>query len=367
MVNAMMLDINYVWNVLVANLPKSRSGGFIKICCPMCPTMGETPDTRFRCGITRNTDGGFGINCFNCGFKAKYVMGNGLSKNVKDFMYAINIPDRVMMEVGYMVLLAQRHYNKADGIVAEIGSVATEFASLPKNSLPIKEWKAEGCDDPNFLAVCKYLEGRGDYIANSYNYHWSPETSAKINRRVIIPFYDYGDRVAGWTGRLIDPSKTDRYLTKGSKAHLFNNHLLYDKEIETLIVNEGPFDAIATNGVALHGSSINDFIVSILNDCGKRIVIVPDGDKAGSKLIPVALENGWSVAFPKLQGIYKKDNWWEDDVDDPAKACAKYGHLFTVRSIIETATDSSFTIHMKSKFLVEKEEPKPTKKVSEVR
>ena len=72
-----------------------------------------------------------------------------------------------------------------------------------------------------------------------------------------------------------------------------------------------------------------------------EIVLVPDRDKAGQKLIDDALEYGWSVSFPE----------WEADVKDINAAVIRYGRLFTLKSIIDTKQTNRLKINLMRKRL----------------
>ena len=71
----------------------------------------------------------------------------------------------------------------------------------------------------------------------------------------------------------------------------------------------------------------------------RQIIVVPDRDKPGEKLINQAIEFGWGVAFPE----------WQDDVDDVADAVLKYGRLFTMQSILKSTETNKLKIDLKRK------------------
>ena len=77
----------------------------------------------------------------------------------------------------------------------------------------------------------------------------------------------------------------------------------------------------------------------MINNLNRQVIVVPDRDAPGEKLINQATEFGWSVAFPE----------WEDGVDDVADAVLKYGRLFTIQSILKTTESSKLKIDLKRK------------------
>jgi hypothetical protein len=56
-------------------------------------------------------------------------------------------------------------------------------------------------------------------------------------------------------------------------------------------------------------------------------------------MVNAALKYGWSVAFPE----------WGDGIKDVADAVAKYGQLFTMRSILDSVENSSLKIQLISR------------------
>ena len=93
-----------------------------------------------------------------------------------------------------------------------------------------------------------------------------------------------------------------------------------------VLVTEGPFDAITVSGVSILGSEINDTQRELIDGLGRQVIVVPDRDAPGEKLMNQATEFGWSVAFPE----------WDKTVGDVADAVLKYGRLFTIQSILKT-------------------------------
>ena len=106
-----------------------------------------------------------------------------------------------------------------------------------------------------------------------------------------------------------------------------------------VIVTEGPFDAITISGVSILGSEINDIQRELIDSLNRQVIVVPDRDAPGEKLISQAKEFGWSVAFPE----------WEDDVKDVADAVSRYGRLFVLQSILKTTESSKLKIDLKRK------------------
>ena len=101
------------------------------------------------------------------------------------------------------------------------------------------------------------------------------------------------------------------------------------------IVNSLPYfnTASATSSTpSSHSGKATDHL-------NRQVIVVPDRDAPGEKLINQAIEFGWSVAFPE----------WDKTVGDVADAVLKYGRLFTIQSILKTTESSKLKIDLKRK------------------
>jgi DNA primase len=107
---------------------------------------------------------------------------------------------------------------------------------------------------------------------------------------------------------------------------------------EYVIVTEGQLDALLVGGVGMNGNTPSPKQCSIVEQLNKRIVLLPDADKAGMEMVKTAVKRGWNVSFPP----------WED-CKDAGDAVQKYGRLFTVRSILDSIETSSTKIQIMAK------------------
>jgi len=206
---------------------------------------------------------------------------------------------------------------------------------LPDECQSITKWIEQGCQEPELIAVIDYLLNRGmDY--NWYNWHWSAAPGFKD--RVIIPFYDKG-KIVGYTGRKIKDGRP-KYLTDAQSGYVFNiDAQTYNREY--VIVTEGQFDAIGVDGVAIMTNEPNETQCARINALGKLVIVVPDKDKPGAKLVKAALDNGWSVSLPP----------WEDHIKDAANAVEVYGRLYTLTTILHYRETNKIKIQLLQKKL----------------
>ena len=93
------------------------------------------------------------------------------------------------------------------------------------------------------------------------------------------------------------------------------------------------------DGCAIGGSEINDQQALLLNRLQKQIIVVPDRDKSGSKLVEQAIGYGWSVSMPE----------WSQDIIDVGDAVSKYGRLYALHSIVSASEDSALKIKLRAK------------------
>jgi hypothetical protein len=347
---------DFVWSAITGALSGKRrvsNTQFININCPMCVLRGESADRKQRCGIKHNPDG-VGVSCFNCGFASRFKTGETLSKNMKLFLGAIGVPSREVQHINHKALQYRRliaNSPEAMAIIPTINRPQFQPSSLPPGAKTLSQWASDGVTDPDFFAVVEYLFGRGEAISEAMDYYWTPDTDNAMNRRILIPF-KFNGQIVGWTGRLVDRAteKMPKYWSSVPSNFLFNHEML-ESDCKFIILEEGPFDAIATDGVATLGAKLTDEQAHWLNTTGKTIIVLADRDKGGQRHIDHALQHNWMVSFPKLKDGHGFQNWWHSDVKDAAEASKRYGKLYTVRSIIESATSSKIEIGVKRRML----------------
>ncbi len=350
-----MLADSFVWDAINSHIRNTRRGsnGSMMINCTMCVERGETPDTRHRCGIKREPDGVM-IHCWNCAFKAAFHSGETISPKMKKFLNSIGVGQKDIQRLSFKALQYRRMIggNEAAQSIVQI-SHSPNFLeiSLPDNAYTLKQWIDNGIDDKDFSDVISYLYSRGNTVATAIDYFWSPTQDYNFNRRFIIPFY-HNKKIIGFSGRLVDKatSAKPKYWTNVPSNFIFNNEKL-DMDRKFIIIAEGPLDALAVEGCSPLGGNISPEQAMWLNTSNKTKIVLPDRDKSGQRLIDHALTHGWMVSFPKLADGHGFKNWWDADIKDAAQATERYGKLYTIRSIIESATSNKIEIGVKRKRL----------------
>lgn len=326
--------MNEIQSGLLALLPSKRKAtpsGWTSFNAPCCHHNGERRDDRQRGGILVGSTGGFQYHCFNCNFKAGWQPGKLLSKNTKNLFKWLGMSDTDISKLNLYALKI-----KDDQPVAkkELNFELVEKL-LPEDCRPISEWIKDGSEDAELMAVLEYILSRGMQF-DWYNWHWSPANGYRD--RVILPFYHEG-KIVGWTGRKIKDGKP-KYLTDAQPGYVFNLSTQAQNRAYIIVV-EGQFDAIAIDGVAIMHNEPNETQASRLTATGKEIIVVPDKDKPGAKMIEKAVEHGWSVSLPP----------WEKDIKDVADAVKKYGRLYTLYSILYYKETSKIKLQLLQKKL----------------
>ena len=319
---------------LLALLPPKRkltAGGWTSFNAPCCHNRGESRDDRARGGIKTDGDG-FVYHCFNCGFAAGWSPGKLLSKNSKDLFKWIGMPES---EIGKLNLAALRAKDSIP-VLKKLINLELVEKPLPDDCLPIETWIAEGAQDPELLDVISYLVDERKVGFDWYNWHWS--SAPGFRDRVIIPFYQ-DKKIVGYTGRKIKPGKP-KYLTDSQSGYVFNIDAQgWDRKY--VIVSEGQFDAIAVGGVGIMTNEPNEAQVMRLNTLGREVIVVPDKDKPGAKMLKSAITNGWSASLPP----------WEDDIKDIADAVKRYGRLYVLSTILHYRVSGEIKINLLKKKL----------------
>ncbi len=334
--------MNLIQSTIMTSLPagqKKTPSGWIAFNAPCCVHNGETQDKKKRGGIMNSADGTVSYHCFNCGYKASYVIGRKLTQRMRSFMSYIGIADDTIKK---LAIEAMRH-EQSDVVREKKRFVSFNKKTLPKNTHTLDVWLekyvAQELTNTQYKKIdnlLNYLKSRG-MDPTWYDFMYSEDSYFNFDQRLIIPFYWRGD-VVGYTGRLFEPSDKVKYVTEVQPGYVFNMDA-QDWSRKFVLVTEGPFDAITTSGVSILGSEINDIQRELIEGLNRQIIVVPDRDRPGEKLINQAIEFGWGVAFPE----------WHDSVEDTADAVLKYGRLFTMKSILKSTETNKLKIDLKRK------------------
>ena len=174
---------------------------------------------------------------------------------------------------------------------------------------------------------------------SKYDFYWTPETQYNLNKRVIIPF-TWRNEIIGYTARAFREDVKPKYHNSHEPNYVFNVDRQL-KDAKFVIVVEGPFDAMSVDGVAVLGNEVSEQQADIIDSLAREVIVVPDADRAGARLVDAAVEFGWSVSYPI----------WQSECKDIGSAVEKYGKLFVLKSIRAGKETGRLKIELKKKRL----------------
>jgi hypothetical protein len=303
---------------------KKSASGWLSGNAVCCSYNGQSVDTRGRGGIIVELDNKINYSCFNCGFKASYVVGSSLGVKFKKLLGWLGADESTINQLTIEALKSKDAY---EGIVhllppKEVKIRQFEYRKLPENSRLL--------NPKTDVIHTQFLKQRGiDY--RSYNFYVVDNES---RTRIIIPYY-HGGKLVGSTSRYYDNLRP-KYIADRQTGYVFNIDRQKSDWMACILV-EGEFDAISVDGCAYMGNNISDEQAEVLNTLGRKIIVVPDRDHTGLKICDRALELGYHVSIPS----------WSSDIKDVNDAVKKYGKLSTLLSIIQGATNNKILIKMK--------------------
>ena len=321
--------MSIVSDILTLYLPAKRKttpSGWTSFNAPCCVHNNENADTRGRGGVIYEGDL-VSYHCFNCGFKASWQPGRNLSYKFKKLLEWLNVSDA---DITKLALDVMRENEGVEVQKHQVELPTFGTVHLPEDSVRIADIENF---DKHSMAVLEYMATRNLNFDDT-DYYWSSQLGYR--EKLIIPF-KYEGRIVGYTARTVGENKP-KYLTDSQPGFVYGLDDQGPNKAFTLLC-EGPLDAIHIEGCALTGSDIGDAQALLLNRLGKDVYVIPDRDKAGSKLVEQAIDRGWGVSLPD----------WDDDLKDIGECVARHGRLYTLYKIVASAETSPLKIRLKAK------------------
>jgi hypothetical protein len=305
---------------------KQTSSGWLSVNAPCCVHRGESADRRMRGGIKTTPDGSFSWHCFNCGYTASFVLGRTLTFKARKLLEWLNVPQQDIERIN----LESLKHRSIEGLLGErqevinkLQNIAFEDRDLPTTTQPLNDLARE------------YLQNRHIPLDYPFLYKTMPRPG------VVIPF-TYDNQVVGHTTRFLD-DRTPKYIQDIQPGYVFGTDL-QKATWQSVIVVEGVFDALSINGLAVLHAEINDAQARLIRSLSRDVVVVPDQDEAGMKLVDRAVELGWAVSMPE----------WPSDVKDVNDAVIRWGKLATLLTIFQARETSKIKIELRKKQLVKR-------------
>jgi hypothetical protein len=305
---------------------KQTASGWISFNAPCCIHRGDTQDKRQRGGIKPGADGSWSYHCFNCGYTASFVLGRNLTFKARKLLEWMNVPQEEIERIN----LESLKHKSIEGLLGErqeivnrLQNIEFEDRDLPAETQELNEFAKE------------YLQKRCVPLDYPFLYKTMPR------RGIVIPF-THNNQVVGHTTRFMD-DRTPKYIQDIQSGYVFGTDLQKDTW-QSVIVVEGVFDALSINGLAVLHAEINEAQVRLIRSLGREVIVVPDQDEAGMKLVDRAVELGWAVSIPE----------WPAGVKDVNDAVIRLGKLGTLLTIMQAKETSKIKIELRKKQLVKR-------------
>ena len=333
-------------NMLLPVRRKTNSvSGWVSFNAVCCHHRGESADSRGRGGIITNPTGSISYSCFNCNYTTNYTPGRHLNYKFRKLLSWLGADENTIKR---LVIDAIRIKELVEPEAAEVVREEISFKprSLPEQAQTLQAWETFhtlSADNPEVYNVPAVYHDAVMYPAQrsinlgKYDFYWTPERQYNLDRRVIVPF-TWQNKIIGYTARATDDDVKPKYYSQYEPNYVFN----VDQQRPTsqfVVVVEGPFDAMAIDGVAVLSNECSEVQADIIDSLGREVIVVPDRDRAGIRLIDAALEYGWSVSYPV----------WQETCKDVNEAVIMYGRLFVLKSILEARETSRLKIELKKK------------------
>ena len=314
--------MNNIQQTILDALPykrKQSSGGWISFNAVCCHNNGERQDTRGRGGVIFANEA-VTYHCFNCGFKTGWQPGRHISFKLRKLLSWLDVDENTRQ---MLTIEALRIKETVDPVVNdEIIEIDFPPRTLPNDLHSIHQAPQEVQDyaSTRCLPADKIL--------------WSSSDTAKMNKRIIVPF-TWNGNVIGFSSRAIINSIVPKFFTSHEPGYVYGVDQQPDNRKFAIVV-EGLLDAVCIDGVATLTNRCSETQAQIIDSLAREIILVPDRDNSGQKLISDALKYGWSVSFPE----------WQTDIKDVNDAVQRYGKLFTIKTIIDAKQTYSLIINL---------------------
>lgn len=311
---------------------KKSSSGWISFNAVCCIHNGESMDKRSRGGMLLSDEYNWTYHCFNCNFKTGFKIGKPVGYKAKQLLRWLGVSD---VDIDWLNIESLRHKSINDIIDDRTpdneinANVHFNEVNLPTNARLITDTDSKFVD---------YLSSRG-LKYNQYPFMITPNDKARNKNRIIIP-YTNKNKVVGYTSRFLD-NRTPKYLNEQQRGYIFGIDLQHS-DWNFVIVMEGILDAISIDGVAVLHNEISELQAKQLHQLHRTVIVVPDQDAPGLKLINYALKYRFDVSIP---------DWNDTDIKDVNDAVVKYGKIATVLKILKYKNTSSLKIQLAKKEL----------------
>ena len=340
--------LNSILDAVNSLLPGKRKtnsvSGWTSFNAVCCPHRGESADSRGRGGIITNPNGAISYSCFNCNYTANYTPGRHLNYKFRKLLTWLGADENTIKR---LVIDAIRIKELVEPESAEVvrEDIVFKPRPLPEQAQTLQalhtfyELSNDNTSVPREFHDAVIYSASRKIDLTRYDCYWTPEQAYNLHKRLIIPF-TWQNEVIGYTARAVYDDVSPKYYSQYDTDYVYN----IDRQRSTskfVVVVEGPIDAMVIDGVAILGNECSETQADIIDGLAREVIVVPDRDRAGIRLIDSALEYGWHVSFPV----------WQETCKDVSAAVEQYGKLFVLKSILDARETSRLKIELKKKRL----------------
>ena len=307
---------------------KQTSSGWVSFNAPCCVHTGESADRRSRGGVKQQEDD-WSYHCFNCGFTASFVPGRPVSYKARKLLGWLGVDST---DIERLNLESLKRKSLLD-LTAERNTIKQTQIDFDEKEVPDGVERIDPNNKLHFHYV-DYLKQRGIV----FGYPFLVDKKRGPRDRIVVP-YTYKNRIVGHTSRYLD-SRTPKFINSQQPGYVFGYDLQKSNWTSAIVV-EGIFDALSISGLACMHETISKEQAQLLKQLKRRIIVVPDQDRAGLSIIDAAVEHKFEVSIPE----------WPEDVKDVNDAVVRFGVAQTLQQIHQHAERSKIKIEMAKKRL----------------
>jgi len=307
---------------------KQTSSGWVSFNAPCCVHTGESADRRSRGGVKQAEDD-WSYHCFNCGFTASFVPGRPVSYKARKLLGWLGVDPT---DIERLNLESLKRKSLLD-LTAERNTIKQTQIDFDEKEIPEGIERIDTNNKLHFHYV-DYLKQRGIV----FGYPFLVDKKRGPRDRIVVP-YTYKNRIVGHTSRYLD-SRTPKFINSQQPGYVFGYDLQRSNWTSAIVV-EGIFDALSISGLACMHETISKEQAQLLKQLKRRIIVVPDQDRAGLSIIDAAVEHKFEVSIPE----------WPKDVKDVNDAVVRFGVAHTLQQIHQNAERSKIKIEMAKKRL----------------
>jgi len=340
--------LNSILDTVTSLLPGKRKtnsvSGWISFNAVCCHHRGESPDSRGRGGIITNATGSISYSCFNCNYTANYTPGRHLNYKFRKLLTWLGADENTVKRL-VIDAIRIKELVEPESVEAPREEIVFKPRPLPEQAQTLQALHTFYELANNNTTVPREFHDAVIYAASRkidltrYDCYWTPERAYNLHKRLIIPF-TWQNEVIGYTARAVYDDVSPKYYSQYDTDYVYNVDRQRN-DSKFVVVVEGPIDAMAIDGVAILSNECSEVQADIIDSLAREVIVVPDRDRAGVKLIDSALEYGWHVSFPV----------WQETCKDVSEAVERYGKLFVLKSIIAARETGRLKIELKKKRL----------------